>query len=373
MRRRGLVTLALVAAALAGCSSAGPAPDDVAAAVGPAVEEHVTAVDPDEKVRAVLVRHGGEPVVDRYTGTTADDYWDTMSVTKSVVSTLVGIAIADGHIEGVDQTLGDLLPSRASEMSEETAAVTLHELLTHTGGFAGEEGALGSEYFFAEDWVGQILADRNEAGATDGSFVYSNAGAHVVSAVLVDATGLPVLDYARQELFDPMGIPSEPASEPLIDLTSEATFAEGYQRYRESDFTWPVDPQGVHEGACCLKLRAQDLAALGQLYLDQGRWGDEQVVPADWVEQATTAHVELTQAGTSGYGYLWWTTDTGDEPAFLAYGSGGQVIQVVPGHELVVAVQTDFDLLDPARLSTQLGLESATNMVELAIVPHLGG
>ena len=158
--------------------------------VGPAVEEYMATVDPDGMVRAVLVHHGGDPVVERYTDSTADDYWDTRSVTKSVVSTLVGIAIAEEHLDGVQQSLGELLPSRQAEMSDATAAVTLHQVLTHTAGFAAESGA-GKGYFFAEDWVGQILVDRDKSSPVDGSFTYSNAGAHLLSAILVEATGVP--------------------------------------------------------------------------------------------------------------------------------------------------------------------------------------
>ena len=111
---------------------------------------------------------------------------------------------------------------------------------------------------------------------------------------------MPVLEYARQKLFEPLGIPSEPAFEPAVDFTDEAAASALYEEYWDAGFAWPVDPQGVHEGACCLKLRTQDLAAIGQLYLDEGEWDGEQVVPEEWVEQATTSHVDINGAGTVG-------------------------------------------------------------------------
>ena len=141
---------------------------------------------------------------------------------------------------------------------------------------------------------------------------------------------MPVLDYARENLFDPLGIPTEPAFEPAFDFTDEAAASALYEEYWDAGFAWPVDPQGLHEGACCIRLRAQDLAAIGQLYLDEGRWAQEQVVAAEWVEQATTAHVEVTNAGFTGYGYMWWVTDVADQPGYMAFGRGGQVIHVVP-------------------------------------------
>ena len=371
MRGHGWSVVAVAAVALVGCSATAPTPQELAVEVRPAVEEYMATVDPDGMVRAVLVHHGGDPVVERYTDSTADDYWDTRSVTKSVVSTLVGIAIAEEHLDGVQQSLGELLPSRQAEMSDATAAVTLHQVLTHTAGFAAEESGAGKGYFFAEDWVGQILEDRDNSGPVDGSFTYSNAGAHLLSAILVEATGVPVLQYAREKLFEPLGIPTEPAFEPAFDFADEAAATALYEEYWDADFTWPVDPQGLHEGACCIKLRAHDLAAIGQLYLDQGHWGEEQVVPAQWVEKATTAHVEVTDAGFAGYGYMWWITDVADEPGYMAYGTGGQAIHVLPKLDLVVAIATEFDERDPNRKSTTLGREPAANLAEIAIAPHL--
>ncbi|KAB7739774.1 serine hydrolase [Nostocoides sp. F2B08] len=371
MRRHVWSAMAASALLLAGCSDSGTTAEDTADEVEPAVEEYLAAVDPEGQVRAVLVHRDGEPVVQRYTGTTAEEYWDTRSVTKSLMSTLVGIAIDEGHIAGVEASLGELLPSRRSEMSEATAAVTLHQVLTHTAGFAPDTAGASVEYFAAEDWVGQILADHGESGPVDGSFVYSNAGAHLLSAILVEATGVPVLQYAREKLFEPLGISTEPAFEPAFDFSDEAAAAALYEEYWVAGFTWPVDPQGLHEGACCAKLRPSDLAAMGQLYLDQGRWDGQQVVPEEWVEQATTAHVEVREAGVTGYGYMWWITDIAGQPGYMANGLGGQVIHVLPAENLVVAVATEFDDRDPARMAKMFSGESAISMVENAIVPHL--
>jgi CubicO group peptidase (beta-lactamase class C family) len=369
VRGHGVSVLVVAVVALTGCTATSPTPEELAADVRPAVEKYLAEIDPEGQVRAVLVQLDGKPVVEHYVDSAAEDHWDTRSVTKSIVATLVGVAIDEGHIEGVQQSLGELLPSRATEMDAETAAVTLEEVLTHTAGFPPEGS--GEKYFFAEDWVGQILADRNESGPADGSSDYSNAGAHLVSAVLVEATGVPVLEYAREKLFGPLGIPTEPAFEPAVDFNDESAALAQYEEYWEAGFAWPVDPQGLHEGACCVKLRTQDMLAIGQLYLDEGRWGGEQVVPEEWVEQATTSHVDINGAGVTGYGYLWWVTDVADEPGFMAYGMGGQVILVVPALDLVVAVSTEFDERDPGRMSTTFGRESATGLAEIAIAPHL--
>jgi len=140
--------------------------------------------------------------------------------------------------------------------------------------------------------------------------------------------------------------------------------------YNEAGFAWPVDPQGHHEGAGALKLRPQDLAALGLLYLDGGRWEGVQMVPESWIEEATSAHVEQTGLGF-GYGYMWLTTEADGDPAYFARGYGGQLIEVVPDRDLVVVVATEFDFLDPLRDNKAVSTEALALMVDQAIAPHV--
>lgn len=356
--------VALLASACAGGSTATADDAEIAAQIEPEVEAFLETVDTYGQVRAVLVYHDGEPVLERYTGATPEDYWDLQSVTKSVLATLIGIAIEEGHIESVDQTFGDLLPSYVADLTPDVAAITLREVLTHTAGF--RDADLTSEpYWESPDWIRTILTHRAADGPDDGSFVYSNEGAHLLSAILAEATGRPVLQYARENLFDPLGIPSEPAFEAVLDSDPADVAA-----YNEADFAWPLDPQGYHEGAGTLKLRPQDLATLGLLYLDGGGWEGGQVVPASWIREATTAQVEQTGLGF-GYGYMWFTTEADGDPAYFARGYGGQLIEVVPDRDLVVVVATEFDFLDPLRDNKAVSTEALALMVDQAIAPHL--
>lgn len=365
-----LATAAVVLLALAtGCGGGTGTVDaeEIAAQIEPEIEAFLETVDRYDQVRAVLVYHDGEPVLERYTDATPGDYWDLRSVTKSVMATLIGIAIDRAQIESVDQTLGELLPSYATDLTPDVAAITLREVLTHTAGFRAE-GASGDAYWESPDWIRTILAHRAADGPGDGSFAYSSQGAHLLSAILVEATGQPVLEYARENLFEPLGIPSEPALETVVfDAVVDPADVIAYN---EADFAWPTDPQGYHDGAGFLKLRPQDLAVLGLLYLDGGRWGDEQVVPESWTEEATTAHVERTDEG-HGYGYLWWTTEADGDPAYFARGLGGQLIEVVPGRNLVVVVATEYDELDPLRHNKDVDAATLALMVDQAIAPHV--
>ena len=119
-----------------------------------------------------------------------------------------------------------------------------------------------------------------------------------------------------------------------------------------------------------MKLRPQDLATLGLLHLDDGRWAGEQVVPESWIQEATTAHVERTGEGF-GYGYMWWTTEADGDPAYVARGRGGQLIEVVPDRDLVVVVATEYDELDPLRRNKAVEATALALMVDQAIAPHV--
>ena len=117
--------------------SAPTATEDIAARIVADMDRYLPAFDRYEQVRAVLVFHDGEPVLERYLGGAGpEDYWDVRSVTKSVVSALIGIAVDQGYIDGVDQTLGDLLADYGDVMTPEVAAITLRQVLTHTAGFS---------------------------------------------------------------------------------------------------------------------------------------------------------------------------------------------------------------------------------------------
>lgn len=254
----------------------------------------------------LVVRHG-RLVFERYYREAArDDRNHVFSVTKSVVAALVGIALRDGELRSVDQHLGEFvdLPAGADPTWR---LVTLRDLLTMTSGLA-PQGAI--PYFATSDWVEAILLQpfvREPSTA----FAYDDRGPHLLSAVLSRATGSSAAELARRELFEPLGI--------------------------GPGWVWSADPQGISAGGAGLHLAPRDLAKLGVLFLREGRWGDEQLVPADFVRDATKQQVAVGPPG-GGYGYLWWTNEAADPlPAsFVAVGAGGQIVAVYPSLDLVV-------------------------------------
>lgn len=360
MPRRGLPHVALVIlgfVTLLACTespAARPLPSHAEIADG--IAEFAPLIDDFDQVRAILVNADGDMVFEEYYGTSGEAYWNTQSVTKSVMSTLVGIAVGEGLIQSVDQTLGELLPDYASDMSPAVAATTLQQVLTMTAGFGNPMSPTTTDFTGSKDWVRSVL--ENPVSPPGADFAYSNGDAHVLSAVLQEATGMSVLAYARSRLFDPLGIDSRPAAH----LPPKASSLAAYDK---ADFAWPADPQDLNLGWALLKLRPQDMVKLGLLYLDEGRWNDSQVVPADWVHDATTTQVPAQGSG-DGYGYLWWTGEVDGDPVFRAVGSGGQLIEVVPNRHLVVVVATELRLADP----TSLGVADSAliSLVEDGIV-----
>lgn len=281
---------------------------------------------------SVIVLADGRTAYERYFDSVATDHHHVWSVTKSIVSTLVGIAIGEGKIPGVDATLAQLLPDHAEDMRPVVAGITLEQLLTMTAG-------LPDDLPGSDDAVASILEQRPFDPGSE--FSYANNSVHLVAAILVKATRMPLLAYARDVLLDPLGIPTRPADQPTFTDWSDLTDLSG--------FGWYVDAQGINLGALGISLRAQDMAKIGLLYLDHGVWQGEQVVPAEWVTRATTEHVPLevgvegfAPAGEVGYGYLWWTSRVDGDAAYSANGSFGQRIFVVPDRDLVVVTQADF-------------------------------
>lgn len=333
------------------------------------VTDYLDKVDEYDKVRAVLVYQGGEPVLEYYRDEDAKGYLNGRSVTKSVISTLIGIAVDQGAISGVDATLGELLPEYRDLMNAEVAGIPLQSILTHTAGFAagGMTSAVGQLNFYtAPDWVAAIIADRVERGPGSGGFVYSNAGAHLLAAILDEATEGTVLDFARAELFDALGIDTEPAWVKADDGTPEQLAALA-EEYFAADFAWPTDPQGIHQGSSLLKLRPEDFAKLGLLYLNEGAWEGASIVSSAWVNEATTPHV-ATHITPNGYGYEWWTDSTGNDRIYLAVGYAGNVIAVAPDRDLVAVVASEDIGVDPVEEDQQFEVHEAIGLVQYVIM-----
>jgi CubicO group peptidase (beta-lactamase class C family) len=243
-----------------------------------------------DNVRAVLVSVDGETKIAHYRhGFTDGDHGHVFSVTKSVISILIGVAIGDGLIASIDQPLAELLPEHRQGMSGDTAKVTLRQLMTMSGGFDDYLPDASQWEEAAEpggDYVDLLLARPQYPPGT--AFWYSDPSAHLVAAVLAAALeradgGRPrtILDYAREMLFDPLGISTRRAfSRPVPDL-----FAPEFVK---AGFGWGTDPNGIQLGMVGLRLTAPDMVKIGELYRRDGVWNGQQIVLADWIQESTS-------------------------------------------------------------------------------------
>jgi CubicO group peptidase (beta-lactamase class C family) len=249
---------------------------------------------------------------------------EVMSVTKSVISTLVGIAIQKGYIKDVHQPLFSLLPDQGiANLDEKKKAITLEDLLTMTSGLDCHENPAPGEVFMqaSENWV-QFMLDLPMAAQPGTTFNYCTGAVELLSAVLQKATGMSAREFANQNLFGPLGIGPIPEER------------------------WPSDPQGVTVGGYGLALTPTEMAKLGYLFLNQGQWDSQTVLPADWVTASTARHAN--QGAKKEYGYLWWVDPQGKW--YAALGRAGQHIFVYPADSLVVVFTSDLPYTNDADL-----------------------
>jgi CubicO group peptidase (beta-lactamase class C family) len=301
-----------------------------------------------DKVRAVLVNVDGETKIAHYRhGFTEHDHGHVFSVTKSVLSILIGIAIADGLITDIDQPLAKLLPKHREAMSGDTSKVTLRHLMTMSGGFNNQfpGGFVWEEYAKPGRSFVNLLLERRQDFEPGKVFWYSDVSAHLVAAVLAaaleraDGDGpRTVLDYAREKLFDPLGIPTKPAFSQALPnpfLTTEFVTA---------GFGWGTDPNGIQLGGYGLRLTAPDMMKIGELYRRNGVWNDQQIVPAAWIYQCTSPSTYKTKIGGPSddeYGLLWWIIGKPKQAGYYALGFGGQLTVVLPKSRAVIVYVSD--------------------------------
>lgn len=286
-----------------------PVSDPASQGLDPRLLEEMQAEIQSERIplHSLLILRNGQIVFEEYyQNNTPDERHVQFSVTKSVIATLIGIAIDQGKLEGVDMKVVDFFPGKTFAAPDpRKSEMTIEDLLTMTSGLGWTEadpsfGALHR----SSDWSKWMLdlPMTTEPGET---FSYCSGCSHVLSVILQEATGENPRDFAEQYLFQPLGI---------------------------TDYEWETDSDGTPIGGWGLYLKPRDMARLGALYLNEGKWGDTQILSPEWVKVATTAHVQTD--GRLGYGYQWWIYDTHN--AYTALGRDGQTIFVAPDQELVV-------------------------------------
>jgi CubicO group peptidase (beta-lactamase class C family) len=270
-----------------------------------------------------IVRHG-YLVWDAYSHSNAkNSNHDIYSCTKSFTSALVGIAIDQGYIEGVNQPVLSFFPERTiTNMDARKEVLTLEHLLAMRDGLEWTEKSLNlipthdtwQEMKQTRDWV-QFILDRPMAAEPGTRWNYNTGASHLLSVILQKTTGMPASAFAQEHLFGPLGI---------------------------SGVTWGADPQGRSNGGTSLRMTPRDMAKFGYLYLNEGRWDGQQIVPEAWVKASTTSHYPTfeTYFGELEYGYQWWIIPWAGY--YSAIGALGQYIIVLPELDMVVVFTSNL-------------------------------
>jgi CubicO group peptidase (beta-lactamase class C family) len=289
-----------------------PAQEGLRADVLSQLDSHVRARLPHLR-SLLIVRHGRLVFEKYYADASRDGLHNMQSMTKSVSSALVGIALGKRLITSLDTRVADYFPERGNRMRDERMReVTIRHILTMSSGL--DETGLSFDQAFA-DPVAEILSQRLLYEPGHG-FKYSSAAAHLLGAVLQKATGQSVLSFAETELFRPLGM---------------------------GRVVWYADRTGLQSGGMSGLFRSRDLLTLGELYLRHGRWGDRQIVSPEYVADSVKVHNAGDFFGTHvRYGYMWWLTTIAGHDAFYAAGYGGQYLVVLPDVDLVALCTSDW-------------------------------
>ncbi|WP_308636461.1 serine hydrolase domain-containing protein [Paenibacillus silvisoli] len=256
------------------------------------------------ETHGVYAARGGELVFETYFYPyTSDTRHNVFSVTKSLTSALIGIAIKQGLLEGVHRRVFDFFPEHAGLNTDARKdALTIEHVLTMTGGFAWEDGSDLRACVSSGDWAGYVLS-RPMAEEPGTVYCYNTGGSHLLTAILNKVIGMPTAVFAERYLFGPLGI---------------------------TEYYWSTDPQGILTGGFGAHLKPSDMVKFGQLYLNEGLWQGSRIVTDEWVRTSTRKWTD------NGYGYHWWVFE--EERRYAASGYGGQYVHVVPDANLVVAV-----------------------------------
>jgi CubicO group peptidase (beta-lactamase class C family) len=255
----------------------------------------------------MLLRHGQVVAECWWSPYDAKTRHELYSLSKSFTSTAVGLAIAEGKLS-LDDPILKFFPEEAPNQPDRNLkAMRVHDLLRMSTGHQTEPGLASSK----GPWVKTFLA-HTVPFKPGTHFLYNTAATYTLSAIVQKATGQTVLDYLRPRLFDPLGIENP---------------------------TWGTSPQGITLGGYGLSVRTEDIARFGQLYLQKGRWGERQLIPAAWVEAATARQTSNGSNPDSdwdqGYGYQFWRCRNG---AYRGDGAFGQYCIVMPKQDAVIAI-----------------------------------
>ncbi|WGF90005.1 serine hydrolase domain-containing protein [Marinivivus vitaminiproducens] len=265
-------------------------------------------------LNSLIISQGGDTLVEqRFRGPGLDRGVNVKSISKTWIATLTGIAIDRGALDGVDQPIAPLLADRLpSDPDPRLAEVTIGHLLAMRAGLERTSGPFYGRWVTSPDWVRYALS-RPFVDEPGGAMLYSTGNSHLLSAILTEVAGRSTRASMRAWLGDPLDIA-------IPD--------------------WPRDPQGIYFGGNDMVLSPRALVRFGDMIRQGGVLDGRRIVPADWIERSWRPRTRSPYTGHA-YGYGWFLAEARGYPVRYAWGYGGQMLYVVPGLALTVAMTSD--------------------------------
>lgn len=295
------------------------------------------------RLHSLLISHDGEIVVEEYfNGRRANQAANVKSVSKSFMSALIGIAIEQGYVSGLDQPITDYYDELLDAADAQKRDITVGDLLSMRAGLESTSFRNYGAWVLSDDWIRFALQQPLES--PPGSRMrYSTGNTHLLSGILTRATGMSTMQFAKESLTRPLG----------IQLAS-----------------WQTDPNGIYFGGNNMEFTPRHMLQFGELYLNAGRVAGQQIIPEKWVNISTQRLVESSREKGRYYGYGWWSRDIAEVAVNYAWGYGGQFIMIAPALDLVIVTTSSTQADGGSRphtrnlyklLEQQVVLPAATN------------
>lgn len=298
-----------------------------------AIELNTLIGEEYSNIAGVVVKRNNEIVFENYyNGYNQNDTIHVASVTKSIISALIGIATDKGFIKSIEQNILDFFQGYEIKRGEKTIQkITIKDLLTMTAPYKFKYEPY-TKVYSSNDWTKAVL-DLIGGKGEIGEFKYTTVGLQILSGILKNATGQPITDFASENLFEYLDIKT-PKNVTIKDKDEHFAFLKN--KYVSG---WVIDPKGVSTAGWGLSLSTKDMAKIGQLYLNMGKWNDKQILSSKWIENSVKEH---SKWGELSYGYLWWLIDRKNRGDYAAIGDGGNIIFVSPDKKIVIAIASQF-------------------------------
>jgi CubicO group peptidase (beta-lactamase class C family) len=302
----------------------------------------VTAGGELPRLHSLLASWRGDVVLERYfNGARATRAANVKSVSKSIISALVGVAIDRGMVPGPGTPIRTYFPEIAKDKDARKQRITIEDLLTMRSGLETTSNRNYGAWVQSRNWVQHALA-RPLFAEPGTEMEYSTGNTHLLSAILTKATGASTWQFAQDSLAKPLGFALP---------------------------RWPQDPQGIYFGGNDMLLTPRQMLSFGEMYLRHGRISVEgsdpatsQVVPRKWIEQSFVPRGVSPISGNQ-YGYGWWMRELAGHQAYFAWGFGGQYIILVPDLELVVVTTSASTIAEDRRAHRRTLFELIEDLV----------